>query len=189
MTPFEKLLNKIQIYPSMILDVGAGGFKGTITTDHLLKRFSSSTLVLCEIDKEKADVLKEKYKDAIVINDDFIRCKKLIQNDTNYSLICVDLDSRPEFEYLHSILFLCDKLLDSGGYTILFTLYDTNRGDLLTSNALFQDYMKDHAMSSYGSHIIEEDNLKEFFSKHGKFEYISREIKNELIQWVLLRKK
>lgn len=106
MSTFKKLLEKLNLKPARILDVGAGGFTGQTTTIHLTELYSDAAIVCVERNYVNATRLANKYPKLDVVH-------TLIENyedATPFDLVVLDLASN-QVEWVFEEL-LPNKLLD-----------------------------------------------------------------------------
>lgn len=87
---FRNLITALELDPSRILDVGAGGFVGETTTIHLLDLFPEAKLTAVELDPGRADALRERFGERIeVVTGDVARYLP----EQPFDLTVIDLDS------------------------------------------------------------------------------------------------
>ena len=73
-----------------ILDVGAGGFRGDVTTKYLLELFPEAQLTAIELDEQRAEAVRERFGDRVRVVTGDIRTAELTGP---FDLVAIDLDS------------------------------------------------------------------------------------------------
>lgn len=174
-----------------VLDVGAGGFCGSITTIHLASHFKNSNISLIELDNGKYNALcgDVKFKDCRKIRGDFFNYDFGAEK---YDLISVDLDSAIQFLQWDDILKRAEYLLKENGHLILYTILNMKHINMLCTsrNTPNEILIREHLNKTYNKDtVINKEDLQQYFSKSEIFEFANSTAKNELIQWLLLKKK
>lgn len=193
-TPFEDLISRLGCpHGCRVLDVGAGGFCGETTTQHLVK-YIRGEITAIEINEEKALALKERfYPQVVVINGDFLKYKF----DDVFDLIVLDLDAKliPDmFE-----IWLNDKvynLLSSNGIVIVINVgsyencSDKEKGLNIHIHKLIYDFMQRY----WKTLIVDNNVINNKFANDTKYDLVEVVDKwannpKNIIQWVVLKKR
>lgn len=172
-----------------ILDVGAGGFCGAVTTKNLLSNFIHENISLIEVKEESYNKLCAAFPRCKKIHGDFFTHDFGAEK---FDLISIDLDSIIQFTRWDEILTRANSLLKDGGNILTYSVRDMSFIKMLTgpSPSENETIIRKHIFNIYLSDgIVTGDHFKKYFGSHEHFEFIHSRPKNDLIQWVLLKKK
>lgn len=185
MSNYKQLLKTAKIPQNgKILDIGAGGFGGQTTTQFLVQLYNPENITLIEYNKVHFEKLNM-----------FPKCKKIFGDffsydfkEEKFDLISVDLDSILQFGRWEEILKICDTLLTKNGYIVAYTIADMSKIKML--NAENENVIKDHLLKAYGiDTVIKKEHLLKYYDKDAEFEFVDSIEKNDLIQWILIKRK
>ena len=175
-----------------ILDVGAGGFVGDVTTRYLLELFPEATVTAVELDPGRADALRERFGDQVEVVTGDIR---EIPFDEPFDLVALDLDSG-------AIPLIYEELIDgvianaTHANSVVVTLVMTSHEQAFSGPKAFKSGAEFHAAfmtREFGALELTDDVLKAHFDVNPRYDALVlvdkwRDDPANFIGWLALRR-
>jgi predicted O-methyltransferase YrrM len=177
-----------------ILDVGAGGFLGTTTTEFLIAQFPDAEVWAVEIDEDRAQGLREKFGDSLeVVTTDVAA----FETEEPFDLVVLDLDSgRIPMTFERLLPDVVPRLLRPGGllvtltFTNIISAYGGPRAFPPGNAQAAADFMSRY----FGRPVLSDAHVKTVFAADRQYEPLAlvekfRGDPHSFVGWLALRRR